>query len=847
MKKKQLLVVILIGCLMGWVNPVNSQALIIKGRILNEFTKEPIPFAGIYLKVGGYGVISDSSGHYTIKQNNRQKKDTLVVTYVGYVATYTPLLPVKKDTLVLDLFLSQLQAGTTVEVKSKFNKGLRWWGNIVKNKGKNNPFKYNYYSYELYNKLELDISRFKKETITDKKLLKPFAFILNNVDSISDQDPFLPVYMTETLSNYYYASNPYQSKEEIIAAKTDGIKNESVLAFIGGVNQRINVYSNATIAMGKEFISPLSDYGDKYYNYKGADTQYIAGQAYYHLLFTPKKEGENTFSGDCWIHGGNWGIQKINLQISKTANINYVNRMGLVQEFQWKDSAWIFVKDKTVIDFTPFGKEKISFIARRTNSYHRVLVNDPAIASKLQEQTEKTSVAVKAGAQQADAAFWNQHRHEELSSNEEKVYKMMDSIKSMPVFKKYSDWFTFILDGHHKLGKYEIGPWFKWISGNQLEQFRFRFDLGTTALFNENLRLHGYLAYGTRDGRLKGKADITYRFPGDRGITLQAAYTDDLDNGRTRYNEEDITTDNVFSQLIRRPGIPQKFLGVKEFRFSVNKEWKSKFSIETFITETDYTTYHPLPDKGIFLTDSSNKQIQSSELGWKFRYAPGEKTIDRHRKSIKVKSNQPVFVLRTALGIKDFLGSNYQYVRTGLQISQNTRLPRWGRLNYMVYGGKIFTDKGLPFMLLENHPGNEVYYYSKQAFNLMNRFEYISDQYAGINLEHNFEKKLLNLLPFMRKSNMRQFWNIKAVWGELSTNSRILNRIEYFSDYRLRSLRGGWYTEIGTGFENIFKILRIDLVWRSAPLRNIPPGINPNLYKSAIQDFGIFGSVRIQF
>jgi hypothetical protein len=165
----------------------------------------------------------------------------------------------------------------------------------------------------------------------------------------------------------------------------------------------------------------------------------------------------------------------------------------------------------------------------------------------------------------------------------------------------------------------------------------------------------------------------------------------------------------------------------------------------------------------------------------------------------------------------------------------------------MVYGGKIFADQGLPFMLLENHPGNEVYYYSKQAFNLMNRFEYISDQYAGINFEHNFEKKLLNLLPFMRKSNMRQFWTFKAVWGELSTPSRVLNRIEYFSDYRLRSLRGGIYTEIGTGIENIFKILRIDLVWRHAPVRNVPPGVNPSLYKSPIQDFGIFGSVRIQF
>ncbi len=129
----------------------------------------------------------------------------------------------------------------------------------------------------------------------------------------------------------------------------------------------------------------------------------------------------------------------------------------------------------------------------------------------------------------------------------------------------------------------------------------------------------------------------------------------------------------------------------------------------------------------------------------------------------------------------------------------------------------------------------------------MNRFEYVSDHFAGINIEHNFEKRLLNLLPFMRKSNIRQFWNFKTVWGNLSDNSKQLNRIEYYNDYKLRSLRGGFYSEVGTGFENIFKLLRIDLVWRSAPLRNIPAGINPNLFKSNTNDFGIFGSIRFQF
>ncbi len=334
--------------------------------------------------------------------------------------------------------------------------------------------------------------------------------------------------------------------------------------------------------------------------------------------------------------------------------------------------------------------------------------------------------------------------------------------------------------------------------------------------------------------------------PGNEGITFFSSFTHDLDNGLTRYNDEDITTDNIFSQLIRRPGVRQKFLGVEEAKLAITKEWRNKFSVQPFVTYTNYETFHPLPEKRLLLSHPAQVNIVNAELGMKLRYAPGERTLARHRKELKFKSNLPVFELRGAAGVSGFLASDYKYQRLGFNISQNTRIPRWGKINYMVYGGKIFSDEPLPFMLLEVHPGNEIYYYNKQSFNLMNRFEYVSDQFVGATIEHNLEKKLLNLLPFMRKSNMRQFWNAKTVWGQLSNDNQRLNIHDYYYEYRMRSLRGGFYTELGTGLENIFKLLRIDFVWRYAPLRNIPAGLPASIFKSNTNDFGVFGSVRLQ-
>jgi hypothetical protein len=149
-------------------------------------------------------------------------------------------------------------------------------------------------------------------------------------------------------------------------------------------------------------------------------------------------------------------------------------------------------------------------------------------------------------------------------------------------------------------------------------------------------------------------------------------------------------------------------------------------------------------------------------------------------------------------------------------------------------------------MLLEVHPGNDIYYYSQQSFNLMNRFEYLSDRFAGFALEHDFEKKLINLIPFLRKTNVRQFWNLKAVWGDLSPSNKALNCMEY-SGYAMQSLNGRPYVELGTGLDNIFRFFRLDFIWRLTPSTEIPVVAPRDSYQKPAAQFGIFVSFQVQF
>ena len=72
----------------------------------------------------------------------------------------------------------------------------------------NNPALKKNYSYELYNKLEVDLINVRKDKMAKNSLIKPLDFVFDYIDTTDTHQSFLPIYITETISNYYYQSNP---------------------------------------------------------------------------------------------------------------------------------------------------------------------------------------------------------------------------------------------------------------------------------------------------------------------------------------------------------------------------------------------------------------------------------------------------------------------------------------------------------------------------------------------------------------------------------------------------------------------------------------------------------------
>ena len=821
---RKLLGTILLNLL--WASAI-GQSKTIRGLVQDGSSEEPVPFASVKFANSTVGKLTDSAGHFVFYLNN-WPSDTLLITCVGY-QPFRYIFNPKKDTV---RFTVNLERGTFSEgasVKIKVNKGLLVWRKIVQNKPRNDRYRFDNFSYELYNKLELDLKNINFQKFGKLKPLKPVTDLINQNIDTAEGTRYLPTYMVEAISDYYYQKNPKRRREIIKAANPNGVRNESMLKFLGGMDQVVNVYNNFIPVFDKQFVSPVSDNGDYYYNYRVIDTQMVSGQRYFHLVFTPRRKGGDTFEGDCWVHVGSFAIQKMNLRLGKEANVNFVENLSIIQEYRLQDdSTWFLSKDKYVLDVSPAGNDRPGFIGRKTTTYRNIVVNDSSVIRELAKNKLVEEIITLPQAAEKGKEFWALARHEPLTKTESGIIKMIDTLTNAPVFQKFTKTMAFIGTGYKDIGNYQIGPWFNWVSSNGWEGLRLRFDIGTNKHFNKKIKLHTYLAYGFGDQKLKGMAEAFYLPNKDPRTFLYASYTNDLDWGQNYYGE--VSQDNVFSLAIRKKGIPIKNIKVEEKRLEFFKEVLPWMSNRLIIIHKSTLPLRNLVPIDSFRSTASGNPLTTFEISLKLRFAWLERFLESHFYRTSLGSAYPIGEINISRGFSGVMKSSYQYTKLSASVSDNFKLPPFGNISWYIYGGKTFGT--LPYTLLDIAPGNELYYYNKYAFNMMNRWEFIHDKYGGINLEHNIGNGIFRWFPKLR---FRQFWTAKALWGSLTPANRALN---FKQGYSFQTLDGNTYLELGTGVDNIFKVFRIDFVWRVLPA-TVP--------KEGDRSFGVFGSFRVAF
>ena len=167
-----------------------SQQKMLRGVILDAQSGERVPFASLRFTHSGAGKLSDSAGNFSFRFE-AWPKDTLEITYVGFQNYDLPvsdslLRRSLNDSLFVVVHLQRGQYTNEVVVSRKVDFGYLLWRKIVRRKKFNDRYRFKNFSYELYNKLELDLNKVNKNKLESIKLLRPFDFVLNNIDSSED-------------------------------------------------------------------------------------------------------------------------------------------------------------------------------------------------------------------------------------------------------------------------------------------------------------------------------------------------------------------------------------------------------------------------------------------------------------------------------------------------------------------------------------------------------------------------------------------------------------------------------------------------------------------------------------
>jgi len=788
---------------------VFSQQYTITGKIFDVQSKEPIPFASIILKGTTIGTNTDFDGNFTLTTD--KIADSLIAIYIGYQRMATPLKKGVSQTINIPFYaLEEGIALNEVVVKAGENPAHRIVKLAITHKVMNDKARLKFYEYEVYNKIEFDLNNIPKK-LKENKAFKPIKFIFNNMDSAnSAEKPSLPLFMVETVSDIYYRSSPKAKKEIIKASKISGIQNQSISQVMGDMYQNINIYDNDIIIFGKNFKSPLADNAILNYKFYLEDSLFLDSKWCYHIRFKPRRQQELCFSGNMWIADTTFGVKRLEMGIPTNTNINFINDANIIQEFIYTDSVWMLKKDRIIIDFIPnsmgiISKEKHPGIyGRKTTSYHNIVTDKPKEAKFF---TVGTNVFVEDSATKRSTVYWDSTRHDSLTSRENKIYKMIDTIQGLRFYKRWSEAITIMVSGYYKAGNFEVGPLYKFYSSNVVEGSRLRFGGRTSSKFSRWHELNGYVAYGTKDQKWKyGLGFKAFLSKKPRRQLIGMDYKSDLE--LLGQSQNGFTNDNLFATLLRRAS-PRTLTRVSQTQVWYDKEWFQGFNtkigyVSRTLTPVGNYQYYYLNQKG----DSAVQPfLRTSEVRITTRFAYQEKFIDGDFSRTSLGTRYPILQLTYIHSLKHIYEGQYDYQKVVLNVSDRVRWGLWGYTDYIIEGGQIFGN--VPYPLLELHGGNQTFVYDYMAYNMMNYYEFASDRYASLWLFHHFEGLLFNKLPLVKKLKWREVVTYKVLFGSVSNNHQTL-----LFPTALHNLNSGPYQELSAGVENIFKFFRIDAFWR---------------------------------
>jgi hypothetical protein len=828
-----------------------AQSTTIKGTITDAKTGETLPFVSILIPGTTMGTASDADGKYAMTL--REEHKIVKFTYVGYLSVEKPITPGIEQVINVKLAVdASMLKEVTIKGKGRYrnkdNPAVQLIREVIAHKDQNKMAANDFVEYEQYEKISFALSNLS-DNFKEKRIFRNYQFLFQDQDSTAmGGKNLLPAYIQEKLSQIYFRKNPYTKKQWVLAnrrAEFDAkfVDNDGLSAYFNRLYEDVNLYENDISIATNLLLSPIANTAPTFYKFFIRDTIKTETPWLVELGFVPRNKTDMLFEGKLFITlDGNYGVQNAYLTVNKDINLNFMRDLEARLEYEkGPDGRYHPIKTTLGMEFA-LGEKNAGFYGQRVVNFKNYTVNQSRPDSVYSGPSEQIAFNpdVKTG-----EAFWAGARHLPLEKMELNIYKNVDTLQTIPSFRRTMDITTLLLSGYKSFGKVEVGPVNTFYSFNPVEGFRLRFGGRTTTDFSKRFYLETYAAYGFKDQKWKYFLSGTYSFNNKSVYHFPLNYIRASYQRDTKIPGQDlqfVQEDNFLLSFKR--GDNNRWLYNDVYKLEYVREFESRFSYKIGFTQWKQTP------AGILRYERFNNEgelqnvggLSNTEANVELRYAPHEQYYQGKLYRTPIINKYPIFTLRYNAGLKGVFEGQNRYHNVSANITKRVYLSQFGYADVTAEGSYILGNKIL-FPLLTVHRANQTYAYQLNSYNLMNFLEFVSDHYASLDVQYYLNGFLFNKIPLLKKLKLREVVSFKGLMGGLRDENNPANNPGLFRfpvDEQGRpisyTLSREPYIEGSVGIANIFKLLRVDLVKRFTYLDN------PN-----VSEWGIRARFRLDF
>ena len=819
--------------------PLKAQ---LRGYVIDEATGDSIPYASCIYRGHNVAVASNINGEFTIA---RHEGWVLTFSAVGYVSKAITINASTKKNFNVKL-KPDTKALKEVVVKTKRKKysrknnpAVELMKKVVEAKKRTDLDNRDYYQYNKYQKITLALNDITPEKLEDPKMKKK-PWLKDQVEKCEYNGKLiLPVSVDETVTQKIYRKHPHSEKNIVKGQNSTGVNDlfqtgDILNTVLKDVFSDVNIYDDQIRLLQYPFTSPIGKDAVAFYRFYIMDTLYVERDKCFHLHFLPNNQQDFGFRGDIYILAdSSYQVKRCELTIPKKSDVNFVENMKIVQEFtQLPDSSWVLTVDDMMaeIKLASFIKEAAVIRTTRLTDYAFDPLPKQLFKGKAKEVKE-------ADAMMRDEAFWNKYRQVSLTKSESKMDAFVNNLAQIKGFKYVIFGLKSLIENFVETGnpsKVDIGPINTMLTSNTVDGLRTRISAQTTAKLNPHWFASGYFARGWKSEKNYYKADLIYSFnkkeylPREfpkRTITLSSTY--DIMAPSDKFMKTD--KDNVFTSFKWSKVDKMMFYNRQEIKYEREEDWGFKTTLGFKAEENEGAVglnFIPLSELSRQYTDvdgaatmpRSNK-FRTSEFHAEFRFAPGETFINTKQRRLKINLDAPVFTLGHTVGVKGFLGGDYRYNYTEANIYKRFWMKSWGKIDCYLKGGIQWNQ--VPYPLLIMPETNLSYIIQDETFELIDNMEFLNDRFASLYISWDFNGKIFNRIPLLKKLKWREYVGFRCLWGGLSDKNNPFLEQNSKSDILMLFPEGCHvmdpkkpYYEFSVGIHNIFKLIHVEYVRR---------------------------------